>query len=129
MLVARRRIAAVGRNIAGADGASVIDADGRVVAPGLIDLHVHLREPGREDVETIATGALAAAAGGFTGSLRDAEHRSGDRQPGGGRASSSARRMRAAQGARLPDRRRHRWASGGSSWRSSARWSGRGPSR
>jgi dihydroorotase len=43
-----------------------VDARGKVVAPGLIDLHVHLREPGREDVETVATGARAAAAGGFT---------------------------------------------------------------
>ena len=39
---------------------------GKVVAPGLIDLHVHLREPGQEDIETVATGAMAAAAGGFT---------------------------------------------------------------
>ena len=44
----------------------IIDADGRLVAPGLVDLHVHLREPGREDEETIATGTKAGAAGGFT---------------------------------------------------------------
>jgi len=43
-----------------------IDARGLVVAPGFIDLHVHLREPGREDAETIATGTAAAARGGFT---------------------------------------------------------------
>ena len=43
-----------------------IDCAGKVVAPGLIDLHVHLREPGREDEETIASGTAAAAAGGFT---------------------------------------------------------------
>jgi dihydroorotase len=45
----------------------VIDAAGLVVAPGLIDIHVHLREPGQEYKETVRTGTLAAAAGGFTG--------------------------------------------------------------
>ncbi len=49
--------------------ARVIDADGLVALPGLVDLHVHLREPGREDAETIASGAAAAAAGGFTAVL------------------------------------------------------------
>ena len=44
----------------------IVDADGRVVAPGFIDIHVHLREPGFEHKETIATGTRAAAAGGFT---------------------------------------------------------------
>jgi len=60
------KVEAVGRNIPVPEQASVIDAAGKVVAPGLIDLHVHLREPGQEDLETIATGAMAAAAGGFT---------------------------------------------------------------
>jgi len=47
-------------------GAQVIELKGLVVCPGFIDLHTHLREPGREDKETIATGTRAAAAGGFT---------------------------------------------------------------
>jgi len=44
----------------------VIDAKGKIVAPGLIDMHVHLREPGREDMETVASGTRAAIAGGVT---------------------------------------------------------------
>lgn len=47
-------------------GAVVVDADGLVVLPGLVDLHTHLREPGREDAETVLTGSQAAAKGGFT---------------------------------------------------------------
>ncbi|HEY2723601.1 MAG TPA: dihydroorotase [Pseudonocardiaceae bacterium] len=47
-------------------GAEVLDAGGLVALPGLVDLHTHLREPGREDAETIATGSAAAALGGFT---------------------------------------------------------------
>jgi dihydroorotase len=47
-------------------GAEVVDADGLVALPGLVDLHTHLREPGREDAETVETGTRAAALGGFT---------------------------------------------------------------
>ena len=59
------RIQAVAKNL-DVNGADVFDATGLVVAPGLIDMHVHLREPGIEHSETIETGARAAAAGGFT---------------------------------------------------------------
>ena len=58
-------IAAVGAGLAAPD-AEVFDAAGLVVAPGFIDMHVHLREPGFEHAETIETGSRAAAAGGFT---------------------------------------------------------------
>jgi len=60
------KVTAVSPKLAPRGDAEVIEAAGCVVAPGFVDLHVHLREPGREDVETIATGARAAVAGGFT---------------------------------------------------------------
>jgi dihydroorotase len=47
-------------------GAEVVDADGLIALPGFVDLHTHLREPGREDAETVDTGTLAAALGGYT---------------------------------------------------------------
>jgi dihydroorotase len=63
-------IAEVGERRSGpgltAGGASVLEADGLVALPGLVDLHTHLREPGREDAETVQTGTRAAALGGYT---------------------------------------------------------------
>src|SRR5438045_2885430 len=59
------RVAGIGAN-GGLPGAEVFDASGLVVAPGFIDMHVHLREPGIEHAETIESGSRAAAAGGFT---------------------------------------------------------------
>jgi dihydroorotase len=60
-------VGAPGRVAAGdVDGVEVVDADGLVALPGLVDLHTHLREPGREDAETVETGTRAAALGGFT---------------------------------------------------------------
>jgi dihydroorotase len=58
-------IAEVGHGLSRA-GAEVVDAHGLVALPGLVDLHTHLREPGREDAETVETGTAAAALGGFT---------------------------------------------------------------
>jgi len=58
-------ISSVGQNLR-ANGAQAFDASGKIVAPGFIDMHVHLREPGIEHAETIETGGKAAAAGGFT---------------------------------------------------------------
>jgi dihydroorotase len=66
LFVADGKVQALGRDLGRPDDALVVEAAGKVVAPGLIDLHVHLREPGQEDVETVATGAMAAAAGGFS---------------------------------------------------------------
>ena len=66
VLVVDGVVAEVGEGIDPPEGAREIDARGLVVAPGLIDVHVHLREPGGEHKETIATGLRAAAAGGFT---------------------------------------------------------------
>ncbi len=64
VLVGDGRVIAV--DPAGVDGDRTLDASGCVVAPGLVDLHVHLRQPGREDAETVETGARGAALGGFT---------------------------------------------------------------
>jgi dihydroorotase len=65
VLVDDGRVVEVGPGLDAA-GAQVVDCDGLVVCPGLVDLHVHLREPGREDAETIETGSRAAALGGYT---------------------------------------------------------------
>ena len=66
LLLQDGKIEAIDQNLGRPDSAIVIEAAGKVVSPGLIDLHVHLREPGQEDLETVATGAMAAAAGGFS---------------------------------------------------------------
>ena len=59
------RISAVGTGLARPTD-TVLDAAGCIVSPGFVDLHVHLREPGKEEAETIETGSRAAALGGFT---------------------------------------------------------------
>ncbi len=68
LLLADGVVAEVGSGLSVA-GATEVDADGLVALPGLVDLHTHLREPGREDAETVLTGSRAAAAGGFTAVL------------------------------------------------------------
>ena len=64
VLVEVGRIAAIGEDAPA--GVSVLDCDGLIVAPGFVDLHAHLRQPGREDKETVETGSRAAASGGYT---------------------------------------------------------------
>ncbi len=65
ILVEKGKIVVLNKNL-NSDGAKIIDAREKIVTPGLIDMHVHLREPGREDEETIESGCKAAAMGGFT---------------------------------------------------------------
>ena len=66
VLVLDGRIAEMGERLDAPDGAQTLDATGRLVSPGWMDMHVHFREPGQEHKETVETGARAAAAGGFT---------------------------------------------------------------
>ncbi|MGP0108992.1 MAG: dihydroorotase [Acidimicrobiales bacterium] len=66
VLVADGKVASVQERIESPRGAVVLEAEGCIVAPGLVDLHTHLREPGREETETIETGTRAAALGGYT---------------------------------------------------------------
>ncbi len=66
LLIEDRRIADIGPGLKGPEHAQLVDLNNKWVVPGLIDMHVHLREPGQEYKETIETGTRAAAAGGFT---------------------------------------------------------------
>ncbi|WP_246956059.1 dihydroorotase [Brachybacterium sp. Marseille-Q7125] len=66
LLLADGRITAVGPDLEAPEDAEVIDAEGCIILPGLVDLHTHLREPGGEEAETIESGTRAAARGGFT---------------------------------------------------------------
>ena len=66
VLVADGEVVRVGEGLDAPTGARVLDAGGCLVSPGLVDLHAHLRQPGMEEAETVATGARAAALGGYT---------------------------------------------------------------
>jgi dihydroorotase len=66
VLIIGGKISAVGKKLSAPKGIEVIDASGKIICPGLIDLHVHLREPGQTAKENLATGTAAAARGGFT---------------------------------------------------------------
>lgn len=66
VLIDQGKIAAVGPNLSAPAGATVLHAEGQLVLPGFVDLHVHFREPGFEYKETIQSGSAAAVAGGFT---------------------------------------------------------------
>jgi len=66
VLIEDQHIRQVGKGLSASAETEVVNAEGLVVVPGLIDIHVHLREPGQEEKETIATGTAAAAIGGFT---------------------------------------------------------------
>jgi len=66
VLISGGRIERVGRDLPVAAETTILDATGKLVCPGFIDIHVHLREPGYEYKETVASGTRAAAAGGFT---------------------------------------------------------------
>src|SRR2546427_6961603 len=78
ILIAGGRIEAVGTGL-DPGRAEVIDVDGAIVAPGFVDTHVHLREPGRGDEETIASGSAAAGLGGVPGHRAPAHHAPGFR--------------------------------------------------
>ncbi|GAB18226.1 dihydroorotase [Gordonia effusa NBRC 100432] len=66
ILVVDGAIAEIGTELAAPEGVDQLDGDGAIVLPGFVDLHTHLREPGREDTETVASGSAAAALGGYT---------------------------------------------------------------
>jgi len=66
VLIEHDTIKRIGPKLRAPEGTEIVDAGGKIVCPGFIDIHVHLREPGQEYKETVATGTRAAAAGGFT---------------------------------------------------------------
>jgi dihydroorotase len=90
VLVDGGQIADIGAGLSIPDVADVIDAAGQVLLPGFVDLHTHLREPGREYAENIETGSAAAALGGFTAVFAMANTKPVADSPVGTAASRSA---------------------------------------
>ena len=121
-------ISAIGVGLARIDAARrrVIDGRGLVLLPGLVDLHTHLREPGREDAETVETGSEAAALGGYT-----AVFAMPNTDPAADTAGVVEQIWRLGRetgpGGRPADRRRHRRAGPAPSWPNSAPWPIRPP--
>jgi dihydroorotase-like cyclic amidohydrolase len=107
-----------------AEQVETVDASGLIALPGLVDLHTHLREPGREDAETVESGTRAAALGGFT-----AVHAMANTEPATPPVSSSRSGGWAARPAAATSTRSVRSPSDwrGSGWQSSARWPTRRP--
>ncbi len=123
VLLVDGKVAKIRARIEAPERARVVDCSGLVVTPGLIDVHVHLREPGEEHKETIATGRGGGRGRWVHLDLRDAEHGSTDRRSGGG-GLRGGRGAQGGSGARLP-RRLHLGGPGGRAARAGRR-DGRG---
>ena len=121
VLVEDGRVAAVGTDFDEADDWTLLDAGGCVLAPGFVDLHTHLREPGREEAETIESGSQAAALGGYTAVV--AMPNTEPAQDSAASSSSCAARASAPGGARCCRRGASRWAGAARRWpRSPSSW-------
>ena len=92
VLVRKGRISAVGEGLEAPARVHVVDGEGKLLLPGFVDLHTHLRTPGREDEEDLVTASAAAAAGGYVAAVRHGQHRPRGRLGRGARRARPARR-------------------------------------